>query len=71
MKVLEFKPVVSSNLVEELEKLVEKAKTGEIDNLVCAYTDVDNYGFIYHSSIEKALVLASLLHDKCVNRFKL
>jgi hypothetical protein len=70
MKIVSLNSTPNKNLVEELQTLIMKAEQGEIDNLVCAFTTREDYGFLYHSNHEKALVLSSLLQSKCLDRFK-
>ena len=54
-----------------LIELAERCRAGDIDSMVICLSSVKSgeYEFIFPSSLIDSLVLANLLHQKCVSKF--
>ena len=69
VKLLPTKNSIPPDTPVLLRALADRCERGEITSLVIALTADDSYEFIFPSSLNDSLVLADLLHAKCVNKF--
>lgn len=63
-------PKPPSDLSTTLRLLADAVDRGQVTQVVCAYVDGDERKFVYGASIVESLVLARLLDELCVERFK-
>lgn len=57
------------DLSAQLRAMADAVDRGEIVDFVAAYTERGEYETFYASALDQSLVLASLLHRRCVDRF--
>jgi len=68
IKEVKFGKRAASDLSSELRKLADLADQGIITSLVAAFTENEEYSFIFSSSLSDAIVLTTLLQHKNVER---
>ena len=72
MNVVSLKPrgALPDDTASQLRDLAERVEKGEITELVIALVSDDVFEFLFPSSLTESLVLANLLHQKCIDRFR-
>ena len=58
------------DLPQVLRELADAAERGELTGLVCAYVRDGEYYLNHATSLQEGLVLATLLHQSAVSKFR-
>ena len=59
-----------SDLAARLRELADQADAGRLTEDVIAYVSDECYEFTYGASLSQCVVMASLLHQNCVDRMR-
>ena len=59
-----------SDLAARFRELADQADAGRLTEAVIAYVSDGSYEFTYGASLSPCLVLASLLHQNCLDRMR-
>lgn len=59
-----------SDLSDVLRKIADQADAGEVTDLIVAYHLNGNREFIYGTSLNDSLILATLLQQNCIDRMR-
>ena len=63
-------PKAPADLSQKLREYADAVDRGEIVDFVGAYVQDGEYRFMYGASIKDCLVMATLLHANCVQRYR-
>ena len=58
------------DLPEKLRALADAVERREVTALVAAYVRVDQFEFLYSASVSNGMELATLLHSRCLERYR-
>ncbi len=58
-----------SDTADLLREIADRIDAGEVSNLVAAYVDVGGYQILMASTPQDGLVLSTLLHRRCTDKF--
>lgn len=65
-----FGPQAPKDLSQKLRAIADAVDRGEIVDFVGAYIEGGNYCFLYGSSLQTELILSTLVHANCIQRFR-
>ena len=71
IKEVKFGKRAPSDLSNVLRSLADDVDAGRVVSLVAAYVDDNEYSFLMAASLQDELVMATLLKDKIIQKFKL
>lgn len=69
MKVVPLK-AAPNDLADILRDLADRVDSGAITGMVIAHTEDDNYHFHYSASKNDCLIMATFLHQNCIDRLR-
>ena len=58
------------DLPEKLRALADAVERREVTALVAAYVCADKFEFLYSASVSNGMELATLLHSRCLERYR-
>ena len=67
---LDSGPRAPDDLAAKLRELADAVDRREVTALEAAYTRGDQYEFLHSASINEGMILATLLHSRCLKRYE-
>ena len=58
------------DLPEKLRALADAVERREVTALVAAYVRADSFEFLHSASVREGMELATLLHSRCLERYR-